>query len=406
MPPAAGVPDLAITAAQVHDLFLQLEAINRDNEAALAALSREVHSVKESLAARSDLPPTEPRDLSGFAPPPETFDDATAVARELEIDVETAPPSEPAPEHTSTQTSPVPADPLPEAGTQTPSRPPTPPTPPVPVPAASVPAPEPVPAVDHAVQTGEYTDPRIVELQRDNAHLMGTLKEYESTLELIMGKFRAQVQLAQQEKKRIYAECQAQLDAEKRRSETLAEEKVSALSHLETAQAVMRESLRLSAEEHASLLQSISTYDAELATLRSALGTDREQLLLQHRDAAVADANALDAPPAANAMPVTLERIASSPTSPVSPPPPAAAEPAPEPAIPPVQVPPLEDAPVTAAAADDTAGTGFASTDPTFVTISRRPAAAEGEGGPEQVAAVDPVAPPPEVDVDAEVTTL
>ncbi|KNE61045.1 hypothetical protein AMAG_06800, partial [Allomyces macrogynus ATCC 38327] len=295
---APATPDLAIITAQALDLMRQLERVNAENERLVVDVASRVKQVKEVLK----LDPTAPADPHPSPPPPLAPAAAHHLGLSPPVIVADFPPVEPA--SATTQTSPViehaaPLRDMIDVGCEA--------VLPDVLAAGHVPraardasaaafpvtndqgssphaSSETLMAVDHvehvrhetvvteaAMQTDATPDPRIEALQQDNAALAATLKEYESTLELIMSKFRAQVQAAQDDKKRLHRDLQVHLAAERDRSDQLAREKTQAMEKLDAAQAIMRTSLRLAAEEDRDWAEQVAALQVEVETLRATL---------------------------------------------------------------------------------------------------------------------------------------
>ncbi|KNE72030.1 hypothetical protein AMAG_20428 [Allomyces macrogynus ATCC 38327] len=208
------MPDLAIITAQALDLMRQLERVNAENERLVVDVASRVKQVKEVLkldpttpvdphppsspssAATAhhlglsppvivaDFPPVEPASATTQTSP--VAEHATPLRDMIDVGCETVLPDVPGAEHVSRTARDASATAFPDTNEQGSS------------PHASS---ETLMAVERvgyarhetvvaeaAMQTDAAPDPRIEALQQDNAALAATLKEYESTLELIMSK--------------------------------------------------------------------------------------------------------------------------------------------------------------------------------------------------------------------------
>ncbi|KAJ3368714.1 hypothetical protein GGF31_006138 [Allomyces arbusculus] len=292
-PVASATPDLAIITAQALDLMRQLERVNAENERLVVDVASRVKQVKEVLkidptASVSSHPPSSPSSVPtahhlGLSPPvivadfppvePSSATTQTSPVAEhaaplrdmIDVGCEAVLPDVLGADHASKTARDASAAAFPDTNDQGSS------------PHASS---ETLMAVEHVgrarheavvAEAAMQTDPRIEALQQDNAALAATLKEYESTLELIMSKFRAQVQAAQDDKKRLHRDLQVHLAAERDRSDQLAREKTQAMEKLDAAQAIMRTSLRLAAEEDRDWAEQVAALQVEVETLRATL---------------------------------------------------------------------------------------------------------------------------------------
>ncbi|KAJ3362778.1 hypothetical protein GGF32_005581 [Allomyces javanicus] len=293
-PVAPSTPDLAIITAQALDLMRQLERVNAENERLVADVASRVKQVKEVLKIDptvladphppsspasaptahhlglsppvivADFPPVEPASATTQTSP--VAEHAAPLRDMIDVGCEAVLPDVPFAARTARDAS---AAAFPNTSDQGSS------------PHSSSETLMPVDPVGHvrheavvaeaAMQTDAAPDPRIEALQQDNAALAATLKEYESTLELIMSKFRAQVQAAQDDKKRLHRDLQVHLAAERDRSDQLAREKTQAMEKLDAAQAIMRTSLRLAAEEDRDWAEQVAALQVEVETLRATL---------------------------------------------------------------------------------------------------------------------------------------
>ncbi|ORZ33758.1 hypothetical protein BCR44DRAFT_42965 [Catenaria anguillulae PL171] len=129
---------------------------------------------------------------------------------------------------------------------------------------------------ESAVQTRNMPDPQIAALKKDNAALMSTLKEYESTLELIMTKFRSYALSTQNEKKLLSQDHAKQLDQERLQAQSYALTNVQLAQQLERAHAAIRASLQASAEDDELVLQELAATQAEAKTLREVVAVHEE----------------------------------------------------------------------------------------------------------------------------------
>ncbi|KAI9220575.1 hypothetical protein BC828DRAFT_405694 [Blastocladiella britannica] len=348
MPPPA-VPDMAISAAQAADLLRQLDAVNRENDAKLHRLTRGLADLQSSMG----LPPgTGAGDTvsSLGAPGPSVSSAATPLASLLGRVPTTA---DPVPLDAAVTVAPLPApgvidshlDPngkdrahesepgrggaldsdhslltassttvmgtecetqtvaqagsemavqVPEVDDDTSTA------------VVSPPPPPPIPKPEYA-EIGILTrlpDPRMTDLQKDNAHLLATLKEYESTLELIMAKFRSQVQAAQAVQSGLHATHATELATERRRADALAVDRAAALDSLHAAHAVIRESLRLAQEEDGDVQRTLTAAKVEVEVLR-------ETVVLQNRSLAAVSSVA--------AAPVVAAPVITAVAAPVAP---------------------------------------------------------------------------------------
>ncbi|KAJ3342266.1 hypothetical protein HDU93_002739 [Gonapodya sp. JEL0774] len=87
------------------------------------------------------------------------------------------------------------------------------------------------------------TTGKLGDLVRENQALNQVLRDYESALEMIMVKFRAQANSAQREKRDVEIRAGALLQEERQKSFILSEENAALRQRLNQAMAVMRDAL-------------------------------------------------------------------------------------------------------------------------------------------------------------------
>ncbi|KAI8907015.1 hypothetical protein DFJ77DRAFT_514149 [Powellomyces hirtus] len=89
----------------------------------------------------------------------------------------------------------------------------------------------------------EQYDTRYVELQKENQLLNQLIKQYESTLEVVMGKFRTQAQMIQKEKHDLQLKLEHALREERATILQLRGENTALQTHLGTCLNVMRDAV-------------------------------------------------------------------------------------------------------------------------------------------------------------------
>ncbi|OAJ44899.1 hypothetical protein BDEG_28082 [Batrachochytrium dendrobatidis JEL423] len=110
---------------------------------------------------------------------------------------------------------------------------------------------------------------RFRDLQRENQVLSQLVKQYESTLEIIMSKFRSQTHLIQQERQELRDNTDRILDQERTENELLREENTRLTEHLGKCIQVMREAS--SANDEADVAMLVAGLAKENETLRAML---------------------------------------------------------------------------------------------------------------------------------------
>ncbi|KAJ3037170.1 hypothetical protein HDV00_001981 [Rhizophlyctis rosea] len=94
-------------------------------------------------------------------------------------------------------------------------------------------------------------DTKYAELQKENQLLNQTIKQYETTLEIIMAKFRTQAQTIQKEKHDLQLQLERVLEEERQSNEALRQENCSLQEQLSTSLQVMRQAVQADEESNA-----------------------------------------------------------------------------------------------------------------------------------------------------------
>ncbi|KAH6583685.1 hypothetical protein BASA60_001330 [Batrachochytrium salamandrivorans] len=110
---------------------------------------------------------------------------------------------------------------------------------------------------------------RFRRLQKENQVLSQLVKQYESTLEVIMGKFRTQTNLIQQERMALRADAEKMLHDERNENAMLRIENTRLAEHLDQCAHVMREVS--SSNDEADVAMLVAGLAKENETLRSML---------------------------------------------------------------------------------------------------------------------------------------
>ncbi|KAJ3055225.1 hypothetical protein HK097_011108 [Rhizophlyctis rosea] len=87
-------------------------------------------------------------------------------------------------------------------------------------------------------------DTKYAELQKENQLLNQTIKQYETTLEIIMAKFRAQTQTIQKEKHDLQLQLESVLEEERQSNAILRKENTFLQERLDESLQVMRQAVR------------------------------------------------------------------------------------------------------------------------------------------------------------------
>ncbi|KAI8610608.1 hypothetical protein BC830DRAFT_1144955 [Chytriomyces sp. MP71] len=90
---------------------------------------------------------------------------------------------------------------------------------------------------------------RLIDLQRENKILSNLVKQYEATIEVIMGKFRLQTDLVHKQKIAIQRECDFELAKEKQLNDELRKENIALADKLQESVDVVRFVLANSEDE-------------------------------------------------------------------------------------------------------------------------------------------------------------
>ncbi|KXS19895.1 hypothetical protein M427DRAFT_52731 [Gonapodya prolifera JEL478] len=93
------------------------------------------------------------------------------------------------------------------------------------------------------------TTGKLGDLVRENQALNQVLRDYESALEMVMGKFRSQANSVQREKRELEIKANALLQEERQKSYVLSEENALLRQRLNQAMVVMREALEADENE-------------------------------------------------------------------------------------------------------------------------------------------------------------
>ncbi|KAJ3279331.1 hypothetical protein HK104_001555 [Borealophlyctis nickersoniae] len=118
-----------------------------------------------------------------------------------------------------------------------------------------------------SVDFADY-DTRFAELQKENQLLNQTIKQYESTLEIVMSKFRAQTQTIQRERHEVQRQLERVLEDERQTNRALREENLVLQERLDTSLRVMREAVRVDEETDVnSLITSLASENENLRQL-------------------------------------------------------------------------------------------------------------------------------------------
>ncbi|KAI8813585.1 hypothetical protein BJ742DRAFT_672528, partial [Cladochytrium replicatum] len=112
---------------------------------------------------------------------------------------------------------------------------------------------------------------RFSELHKENQLLNQLIKQYESTLEVVMGKFRAQTQNIARDKQELHAQLERAVEEERFEKDQLRLQNLILQEQVDSCFRIIREAVRADEEEEEKAGAFVSSMMNENETLRTML---------------------------------------------------------------------------------------------------------------------------------------